>query len=298
MSKLNVQQIEGLLSNSYNITVDKAAALNFTQGSQLSFTTLGTSHMVVPYGTTTEWDTQQREFQRTFLEGQMRWNTTDSQLQVYAGGWCNMTTGTALGEIGSQDNPAVDGNAIYAASKPSGIYWIQPEGQTAYQMYVNNDDNGGGWVLCVHARTSTCQDHMTNSSVRISGTTGPRTSDTSTTKMADSWIQALRNGSSYTGNTAYWMHALDFGPKNVFIQSEATVDLLSSASNDNPRTRISTSYQGGLSDRGPNTGTRGFGDHHTSGGTYFAYGRHPESGNNCGFRSDSNGASNGYLWVK
>ena len=35
-----------------------------------------------------------------------------------------------------------------------------------------------------------------------------------------------------------------------------------------------------------------------SGGTYFAYGRHPESGGNCGFRSDSNGASNGYLWVK
>ena len=139
---------------------------------------------------------------------------------------------------------------------------------------------------------------MTNSAVNISGTTGPRTNNTSTTKMADSWIQALRNGSSYTGTTAYWMHALDFGPKNVFISSIATVDLLSSASNDNPRTRISTTYQGSLSDRGPNSGTRGFGDHHTSGGTYFAYGRHPESGNNCGFRSDSNGASNGYLWVK
>jgi len=228
----------------------------------------------------------------------MRWNTTDQQLQVYYNGWMNLVTGISVGDIGSQQNPAVDGNAIMRAGKSSGIYWIQPEGETAYQMYVNNDDNGGGWVLCVHARTSTCQDHMTNSAVNISGTTGPRTNNTSTTKMADSWIQALRNGSSYTGTTAYWMHALDFGPKNVFISSIATVDLLSSASNDNPRTRISTTYQGSLSDRGPNSGTRGFGDHHTSGGTYFAYGRHPEQGNNCGFRSDSNGSSNGYLWVK
>ncbi len=286
------------MENSYNVTVHKDSAISFQTGAQLTMDTLSTSHMIVPYGTNTEWDAQVRVHQKNYVNGQMRWNSTDQQLQVYYNGWMNLITGAAVGELGSQDNPAVDGNALMRAGKASGIYWIQPFGQDAYQMYVNNDDNGGGWVLCVHARTSTCQEHMTNGAVRISGTTGPRTNNTSTTKMADSWIQALRNSSSYTGNTAYWMHALDFGPKNVFIQSEATVDLLSSASNDNPRTRVSTTYQGGLSDRGPNSGTRGFGDHHTSGGTYFAYGRHPEQGNNCGFRSDSNGASNGYLWVK
>ena len=286
------------MENSYNVTVHKDSAISFQTGAQLTMDTLSTSHMIVPYGTNTEWDAQVRVHQKNYVNGQMRWNSTDQQLQVYYNGWMNLITGAAVGELGSQDNPAVDGNALMRAGKASGIYWIQPFGQDAYQMYVNNDDNGGGWVLCVHARTSTCQEHMTNGAVRISGTTGPRTNNTSTTKMADSWIQALRNSSSYTGNTAYWMHALDFGPKNVFIQSEATVDLLSSASDDNPRTRVSTTYQGGLSDRGPNSGTRGFGDHHTSGGTYFAYGRHPEQGNNCGFRSDSNGASNGYLWVK
>ena len=93
------------------------------------------------------------------------------------------------------------------------------------------------------------------------------------------------------------MEALNFN-KSVFIASAATVNLVDSASNDNNRTIISTSYEGSLSDRGPNTGTRGFGDHHTSGGSYFAYGRHPEEGNNCGFREDSLGASDGYLWVK
>ena len=63
------------------------------------------------------------------------------------------------------------------------------------------------------------------------------------------------------------------------------------------RTRVSTSYEGTISDQGPNTGTRGFGDHHTN-STYFAWGRHPEQNNNCGFRQDSLGSSNGYLWLK
>jgi len=151
--------------------------------------------------------------------------------------------------------------------------------------------------LMASVRTSTCQDHMTNNAVRISGTTGPRLDNTSTHKMSDAWINAFVNNSTYTGSTRYWMEATGFN-KNVFIDSNATVDLLSSASNQNARTRISNSYEGSLDDRNPNTGTRGFGDHHTSGGTYFAYGRHPESGNNCGFREDTNGASNGYLWVK
>ena len=201
----------------------------------------------------------------------------------------------AAAGAGTQANPAT--NSQQLAGLSSGVYWIQPGGQTAYQMYVDNARFGGGWVLVAHVRTSTCQDHMTNSAVRISGTTGPRTTDTSTSKMSDSWINALVNGSAYTGSTRYWMEATGFN-KNVFIDSNATVDLLSSASNENARTRISTTYEGTLDDRGPNTGTRGFGDHHTSGGTYFAYGRHPEQGNNCGFREDTNGSSNGYLWVK
>ena len=167
-------------------------------------------------------------------------------------------------------------------------------------MYVDNDRNGGGWVLCVHARTSTCQDHMDQGSVRISSSFGPRFGNTSTTKVEDSWINAMVTVSTYSGSTRYWLEAHDFGnpAKNMFVDSSATVDLLSSASNQNARTRVSTSYEGSISDRGPNTGTRGFGDHHTSGGTYFAYGRHPEQGSNCGFRSDNLGASNGYLWVK
>ena len=45
--KLNVAQIQGLLANNFEVTVDADAALNFTEGSELVITNLTTSHMVV-----------------------------------------------------------------------------------------------------------------------------------------------------------------------------------------------------------------------------------------------------------
>jgi len=195
----------------------------------------------------------------------------------------------------SQGNPASDPWSL--RNQEDGLYWIQPSGQSVYQVYMDNTRNGGGWVLCAKVCTNTCQDHITTSGVRMTGTTGPRTNDTDTHKIEDSWIQALRNGSSYSGSTAYWMEATNFN-KSMFISTSATVHLEENVNNDNNRTRVSTTYEGSISDRNPNSGTRGFGDHHTSGGTYFAWGRHPEQGNNCGFREDTNGASDGYLWVK
>ena len=199
----------------------------------------------------------------------------------------------------SQGNPASDPYSL--RNEEDGLYWIQPSGQSAYQVYMDNTRNGGGWVLCAKVCTATCQDHITTGSVRISGTTGPRTGDTQTHKFADSWIQALRNGSSYSGSTAYWMEATNFSSinaaRNTFISSSATVHLEQSADQDNNRTRLSTTFEGSIGDLNPNNGTRGFGDHHTN-SSYFAWGRHPEQGNNCGFRQDSLGQSDGYLWVK
>ena len=199
----------------------------------------------------------------------------------------------------SQANPTSDPYSL--RNQPDGFYWIQPSGQNVYKVYMDNTRNGGGWVLCAKVCTNTCQDHITTGGVRIGGTTGPRTGDTDTHKFTDSWIQALRNGSSYSGSTAYWMEALNFSSvnasKNMFISSSATVHLEQSADQDNNRTRVSTTFEGSISDQNPNNGTRGFGDHHTN-SSYFAWGRHPEQGNNCGFRQDSLGASDGYLWVK
>ena len=284
MSILNVGEIHGSTENNREIMMESSNNLVIT--GTLAHDRLG--RFTLPVGTTAERPSSPSA-------GHMRYNTTLNYVEVYNGSaWYRASSGI-LGTVGTEGSPATSSSQL--AGLPSGLYWFQPSGQTKYQMYVDNARNGGGWVMMAHVRTSTCQDHMTNAAVRISGTTGPRLTDTSTSKMADSWINAFVSGSLYTGSTRYWMEATGFN-KNVFIDSNATVDLLDSAQNENARTRISNSYEGTLDDRNPNTGTRGFGDHHTSGGTYFAWGRHPESGGNCGFREDSNGASNGYLWVK
>ncbi len=284
MSILNVGEIHGSTENNREIMMESSNNLVIT--GTLAHNRLG--RLTLPVGTTAERPSSPSA-------GHMRYNTTLNYVEVYNGSaWYRASSGI-LGTVGTEGSPATSSSQL--AGLPSGLYWFQPSGQTKYQMYVDNARNGGGWVMMAHVRTSTCQDHMTNAAVRISGTTGPRLTDTSTSKMADAWIQAFVNQSLYTGSTRYWMEATDFN-KNVFIDSQATVNLLDSAQNENARTRISNSYEGSLDDRNPNTGTRGFGDHHTSGGTYFAWGRHPESGGNCGFREDTNGASNGYLWVK
>ena len=284
MSILNVGELNGSTENNREIMMETTNNLVITG----TLTHNRLSRFTFAVGTTAERPSSP-------AAGHVRYNTTLQYVEVYNGSaWYRASSGV-LGSVGTSGSPATNSGQL--AGLASGLYWIQPTGQTKYQMYVDNSRNGGGWVLMATVRTSTCQDHMSNSAVRISGTNGPRLNDTSTTKMADSWINAFVNNSTYTGATRYWMEATGFN-KNVFIDSSATVNLLDSASNENARTRISTSYEGTLDDRGPNSGTRGFGDHHTSGGTYFAYGRHPEQGNNCGFREDTNGASNGYLWVK
>lgn len=284
MSILNVGELNGSTENNREIRMETSNNLVITG----TLTQNRLSRFTFPIGTTAERPSSP-------AAGHVRYNTTLGYAEVYNGSaWYRASSGV-LGTVGTEGSPAT--NSQQLAGLPSGNYWFQPSGQTKYQMYVDNSRFGGGWVLMASVRTSTCQDHMDQGAVRISGTTGPRLDNTSTSKMADAWINAFVSGSNYTGSTRYWMEATGFN-KNVFIDSNATVDLLSSASNQNARTRISNSYEGSLDDRGPNTGTRGFGDHHTSGGTYFAWGRHPESGNNCGFREDSLGASNGYLWVK
>jgi len=288
MSIIRVGEIEGSVATNRHIIMESGENIVVSG----SLTRNRMSAFTFPQGTTAQRPASPQA-------GMIRTNTETRYVEVYDGtAWFNVFRVPAgATNLGTQANPATDGNAINDAGLPTGNYWIQPAGETAYNVYVDNDRNGGGWVLCASVRTATCQDHMTNSAVRITGSNGPNISATSTEKFADTWINALVQGSTYTGPTRYWMEATGFN-KNVFIDSSATVDLLASASNQNARTRVSLTYEGTLDDRNPNTGTRGFGDHHTSGGTYFAWGRHPESGGNCGFREDALGASNGFLWVK
>jgi len=289
MSKLIVSHLGGLPTTLGQITVPVGHGLS-VQGDIHQHSDTGAYQL--PTGTTA-----QRPGSPAV--GYMRFNTTDALLEYWDGSdWAQITDASGVYEgVGSASNPAQNGQEIQNAGLPTGLWYIHPPGASMYRMFVDNDRNGGGWILCATVRTSSCQDHMTRSSVRVANSIGPRLSQDATYKMEDTWIQALVNASTYTGSTRYWLEAIDFN-KDMFVDSNASVNLNDSASDQNERTRVTLSYQGGISDRNPNTGTRGFGDHHTSGGTYFAWGRHPESGGNCGFREDSLGASDGYLWVK
>jgi hypothetical protein len=205
--------------------------------------------------------------------------------------------GKSLGNAAG--SPVVDLSEL--VGRPSGWYFVQPKGESAaVRLFVDNERNGGGWALVARVTKGSCQAHITRSAVNIGdGKQGPAKDAGQTVKLSDSFIQNLRSGSSAKGTIGFWMEAQDFR-KDVFISSQATVDLEGSANGMSQRTNIANSYSvnAALSQRQPNTGTRGFGDHHTSGGVFFAWGRHPEERNNCGFREDSLGSSDGYLWVR
>ena len=109
--------------------------------------------------------------------------------------------------------------------------------------------------------------------------------------------------SSYSGSTAWWMQSLtwssnnSFSP-NTFVKTGSfSFHATDSANAVNDKTILTNSFEGSFTDTGPNTGTRGLGDHHTN-ANFFAWVRHPESSGNPGFRQDTRGNASGYLWVK
>jgi len=216
----------------------------------------------------------------------------------YASGWKSFTA-----SIGTSSNPASSGLQLANQGYPDGYYYIAVSGYSAQRMYVDNTRNGGGWLLMARVTVSSNQAHHNSSSVNVSGNNGPQYQASSTAKMSDAFMNAYRSASPYSGSTAYWMESTGGFTSsgstilNNFIDTNATVDLVNSADQQNARTRVATSFEGSISDRNPNTGTRGFGDHHTS-APYFAYQRHPESGNNSGFRNDAYGGTDGNLWIK
>lgn len=234
----------------------------------------------------------------TAAEGNEYWNSDNNELLVYSGTeWekCNNES------YGTSSNPASDPFG-QLKNKSDGNYWIQPDGQSAMQVQMNNTDHGGGWVLVARVLNSN-MDHHSTGAVNISGTTGPRTNNTNTQKLSDSYINAIRSASSYSGSTAWWFQSQNWSTggtnwhMNMFVKTAASFHGTNSAQDSNDRTIVSTSFEGTLSDRSPNSGTRGMGDHHTD-SSYFAWVRHPESSGNNGFRQDSRGTSSGYFWVK
>ena len=61
----------------------------------------------------------------------MRMNQDLGYVEVYNGSTWYRVSGAVVGGVGTQANPAT--NSQQLAGLTSGVYWIQPGGQPAYQ---------------------------------------------------------------------------------------------------------------------------------------------------------------------
>ena len=180
----------------------------------------------------------------------------------------------------------------------NGLYWLDPDNSGAFQAYCDMD--AGGWTLVARMTIAGDQSHWNTSAVGVSGTTAVTNNSVTTQKFADSRINALRIGSTYTGTTAYRMSCWD-GTANaatMYCSSACSFNATTSV-NSGECSKCTGSPDGSLIQLAPNTGTRGLGHHHDS--TYswsMAYQRHPEQGSNPGCRNDAKASGNGHLWIR
>ena len=97
--------------------------------------------------------------------------------------------------LGSQANPATNGSALYAAgNRTDGVYWLNPTGSNAFQAYVINSRDGGGWVKAVQWYAST--DLSNTASVNPTGTWINAESNLAAGKLRHADITALSTNNS------------------------------------------------------------------------------------------------------
>lgn len=79
-------------------------------------------------------------------EGFIYYNSADEEIRIKngSGNFGKISAKT----LGTQASPALSGIQLRDEGYPSGFYYLQPSGySTSYYTYVNNDFQGGGWVL-------------------------------------------------------------------------------------------------------------------------------------------------------
>jgi hypothetical protein len=206
---------------------------------------------------------------------------------------------------GTSESLAVtSGSVLVALGAPSGNYWIKPNSsQPAYLMYVDNSTNGGGWVRVAGISRTNTYGYVTNSPYQMNNNAPPG-SDVYSRHPGSAWMEALRDASTYTGNSPYWMHAYsgDFtDQKWIHSDMDNNIDLVTAVtSSSDPRGKFSWSYQGTFYTDPGNDGSRGMGGSHfnnVAGKPNWCWARHPEN-DDGGFEGDGLGDANGYLYIK
>jgi hypothetical protein len=102
---------------------------------------------------------------------------------------------------GSSDNPAISGVQLKSFGLPTGNYWIKPSGYSgaAEFLWVDNDNQGGGWVLIGKGRHATPDNSGwfgTDAALSTSGLTSANAATAGISKVSASFINYLMNGTA------------------------------------------------------------------------------------------------------
>ena len=172
-----------------------------------------------------------------------------------------------------------------------GYYFVNIAGTTR-NVYVNNSENDGAWILVTRARNNSTCHHGTGGS---GGDTSPINPTGGCHSYSDSFINTIMGNRQYTGNNpnCYWRA---YSNHRGWIYGYKTGGFCSNcAANGTGWDLINPSYANSYNtDTCGNDGSRGFGDHHCN-GSYFAYNRH---NNNNGFSHDGMSDSDGLFYVR
>jgi hypothetical protein len=123
--------------------------------------------------------------------------------------WVN-PSGFSTKKIVGIDYPAINGKQILQAGLPSGNYRIQPVGQSEYTLYVDNNNQGGGWVLIGKGRQENVGAWASPNDYNTSELVSSTSTNTTVAKLNNNFINALIGG-SWSNNMQFLMNRTEVG---------------------------------------------------------------------------------------
>jgi hypothetical protein len=105
------------------------------------------------------------------------------------------------GPLGTVSNPALSGVALYNSGiRTDGTFWLNPTGTNAFQAYVINSRDGGGWVKVLQYYDNTTM--SSSSAINQNGTWTTKERNLAAGKLATADITALhQNKTTFLGRT-------------------------------------------------------------------------------------------------
>jgi hypothetical protein len=213
--------------------------------------------------------------------------------------WTNISSGT--GDVGvegdgSSSDPYSSASGSKIAGASSGNHYVKINGTTR-QVYINNSDYDGAWILVTRAKSNSTCHHSGNASGVSDGS--PINPSGSCQSYSDSFINEIMNDSVYAGtnsNCTWWAFANNRSSSYAYLFGYNVGNFSSAGQADGSGWDLcSPTYANSSTiNFGGNSGSRGFGDHHNN-GNYYAYNRHSS---NSGFAHDQMSNSDGLFYVR